>query len=355
MRGPVAHNGEQDGQERPVMHHHTTKNQQENNVTKGFRISAILAGALILGLGAVHFSSAAAHRTAVAPTVSERHVVITGLDQAGSTALLFSPKYLDVYVGDIVTWRMSQAVEPHTVTFGPETLLKQLSKDVVMPVAQKSGPPLLAIDPRAVERTPGSVYDGSGYFNSGLLSKKGQEWSISFSKPGTYRYICLIHGESMGGVVVVHPRPGAGKLYIVQAGDGEAAANDRTNTTESTMFFPRALTIHVGDTVEWIGGFHTVTFGPDSLRHRLENSVFVQARGKNGESTLAINPQIAFPSGGSTYDGTGYVNSGLLFMLAGKNTPPIYKLTFTRPGTYEYDCLLHKGMDGTITVLPKGA
>ena len=103
MRGPVAHNGEQDGQERPVMHHHTTKNQQENNVTKGFRISAILAGALILGLGAVHFSSAAAHRTAVTPTVSERHVVITGLDQAGSTALLFSPKYLDVYVGDIVT------------------------------------------------------------------------------------------------------------------------------------------------------------------------------------------------------------------------------------------------------------
>ncbi len=83
--------------------------------------------------------------------------------------------------------------------------------------------------------------------------------------------------------------------------------------------------------------------------------MFVQARGKNGESTLAINPQIAFPSGGSTYDGTGYVNSGLLFMLAGKNTPPIYKLTFTRPGTYEYDCLLHKGMDGTITVLPKGA
>ena len=76
---------------------------------------------------------------------------------------------------------------------------------------------------------------------------------------------------------------------------------------------------------------------------------------KSGPPLLAIDPRAVERTPGSVYDGTGYVNSGLLFMLAGKNTPPIYKLTFTRPGTYEYDCLLHKGMDGTITVLPKGA
>jgi plastocyanin len=32
--------------------------------------------------------------------------------------------------------------------------------------------------------------------------------------------------------------------------------------------------------------------------------------------------------------------------------PAKYTLTFTKPGTYEYGCLLHPHMDGTITVLP---
>ena len=35
-------------------------------------------------------------------------------------------------------------------------------------------------------------------------------------------------------------------------------------------------------------------------------------------------------------------------------SPAQYTLTFTKAGTYGYDCLVHPGMDGTITVMPAG-
>ena len=67
-----------------------------------------------------------------------------------------------------------------------------------------------------------------------------------------------------------------------------------------------------------------------------------------------FNPRIAFPSGGNTYDGTGFVNSGILLFTVkpGSTAAPMFHLTFTKAGTYEYDCLLHPHMEGSITVLP---
>jgi plastocyanin len=61
-----------------------------------------------------------------------------------------------------------------------------------------------------------------------------------------------------------------GKTYVVQAGDGQASSNDQNNVGQSLAFFPRHLTIHAGDTVTWIGGFHTVTLGPEAVRDQLE-------------------------------------------------------------------------------------
>ncbi len=93
------------------------------------------------------------------------------------------------------------------------------------------------------------------------------------------------------------------------------------------------------------------------MRNQLEQHLFVPQRMANGKTQMIFNPKVAFPSGGATYDGSGFVNSGLLFLRVppGSQKPPTYSLTFTKPGTYEYDCLLHPGMDGTVTVLPAGA
>jgi plastocyanin len=157
----------------------------------------------------------------------------------------------------------------------------------------------------------------------------------------------------MDGYVIVHARPAQGKLYIVQAGDGAMAGNDKSNVTSNNAFFPQRLTIHVGDTVEWIGGFHTVAFGPVALRDQLEKQFVMPTPQTSGPPLLVLNSKVAFPSGSHTYNGVGFVSSGILALNAPQNSkaPPTYRLTFTRPGTYEYDCLVHPNMEGSITVL----
>ena len=315
------------------------------------RASLALAGVLAISLsGAAITSAASHHQQSAQPTAPTAHTIIAGWGDTGGAANIYSPRYIDVYAGDTVTWRIGGALEPHTISFGPRALLQKLGQDSMIPVPQKSGPPQMAFNPQVAFPTKSKSYAGSGYANSGILTK-GQSWSLTFTKPGTYRYICLIHGPDMAGTVVVHARPAAGKVYQVQAGESQAAAQAAPDEANDA-FFPRHLTIHTGDTVVWTGGFHTVTLGPDALRTKLERQLIQAGRGKNGQALLALNSQVVYPSGGSTYDGTGFVNSGLLFMRAGKNTPPQYRLTFTKPGTYEYDCLLHPGMDGTVTVLP---
>jgi plastocyanin len=211
----------------------------------------------------------------------------------------------------------------------------------------------LGLNPKVANATPGTTYDGAGYANSGFLTK-GKTWRLTFTRPGTYHYLCLIHGQPMDGYVLVHPQPRPqGKMYIVLTGGDQMAGNDKTNATSDNVFYPQHLTIHVGDTVEWIGGFHTVTFGPQTLRDQLEKNWIMRMPQTSGPPLLVFNPKVAFPSGGATYNGTGYVSSGILFLRAPQNSnaPPTYRLTFTRPGTYTYECLVHPNMDGSITVL----
>ncbi len=90
-------------------------------------------------------------------------------------------------------------------------------------------------------------------------------------------------------------------------------------------FFPSTTRIHVGDSVSWaINGFHTVTFlakgqAPPPLivlfpaspisgqARRCRRLVLVQRPAEPGSSTRVA----AAPSGGKTYNGKGFLNSGL--------------------------------------------
>ncbi len=318
----------------------------------------IIALALIvLSLVPALQTRAAAGGSSVHAAVPPELTVLVGLGQlevSQGSQLSYAPKYLDVTVGDTVAWRAIDQLEPHTVSFGPMAMLKDLSrKDQFIPIPQKAGPPMLQLNPKVAFPTPGTTYDGTGFASSGILGL-GKTWTLTFTTLGTYQYICLIHGVVMNGYVVVHPAPPAGSMHIIQAGDGPQASNDRTNSTTSDAFSPYALTIHVGDTVQWIGGFHTISFGPEALLKQLQKNLFVPMPQTNGPPLLVLNAKVAWPSGGSTYDGTGYVNSGILPLNAPPNAkaPPSYKLTFTKAGTYKYYCLVHPGMDATITVMP---
>src|SRR4029078_8567528 len=128
-------------------------------------------------------------------------------------------------------------------------------------------------------------------------------------------------------------------------------------------FFRRKVTIHVGDSVKWVFSkrvVHTVTFlAPGQTRPALEQlapanpyTVFNDSTGAplwfNGQPSLLIPPDHAFPQGGSSTDGTKYKKSGL-------SAPAFhpYKLKFTKTGTFRYLCLVHPGMSGSVKVVAK--
>ena len=315
---------------------------------KSTSMLALLASAVLCVAG-TGISARASGPVAGVPTPQSR-TVVAGFGDQGGAANVYAPKVIDVYAGDTVAWSVGGLLEPHTISFGPSALLQRLAAQPIMPAPQRGGPPALVFNPQIAFPTRATAYDGTGYTNSGLL-RKGQVWRLTFTTPGTYSYYCLLHYPQMAGTVVVHPRPRPATLYHVLAGDSMEQQH-RDLSAASDVFFPRNLTIHAGDTVSWTGGFHTITFGPDAVRQDLEHHLFVPTMGSDGRPALSLNPRVALPTPGRTYDGTGFANSGLLLLRGGKTAPPEYHLTFTKPGVYEYDCLIHPDMDGTITVLP---
>jgi plastocyanin len=126
------------------------------------------------------------------------------------------------------------------------------------------------------------------------------------------------------------PPPPAPHTWLVQAG-----ASSQQEAYQGLEFYPNSITIDTGDTVTWsfpAGEPHTVTL-----------------LGPKASPPPPTDPSVAQPAGGTTYDGTTYTSSG--FLLLGKT----YSLTFTKAGVYKVYCLIHGGMEQTITVQSAGA
>lgn len=273
----------------------------------------------------------------------------------------FYPSTITIDVGDSITWTFMDA---HTVTF------------------LSGGPQPFPISPQTGTPAGGPNYDGTGFVNSGIV-EPGGTFKLTFTKAGTFPYLCLLH-PGMTGNVIVQP---AGTPYPTTQADyneaGTVAAQrdlglgnslrlqlqsappaTTTNADGSTnysvltgansgqaelmRFAPGKLTIHVGDTVTWTNpdtiAPHTVTFAPDG-----------------NYPEFPSGPALA-PAGGPTYDGTTFTNSGLIISpgstrFPGLPTKTSYTLKFTKAGTYVYHCLVHDnaGMIGKIRVVAAGA
>ena len=324
----------------------------------------LLCAAAVIALGASTASlayAAGAFATAQ-PTSPTNYTVYAGGGHNGDdfTNISFTPDTLDIYVGDTVTFKNADSVEPHTVTFGDYNLLTNLSNQLVSPQQTRNGPPTLVLDSQVVDPTSRTTYDGTGFANSGILSFAyggitHNSWTIKFTKPGTYHYYCLVHFPFMIGTIVVNPRPGVGSPYTVQLGYGSNQIFDYTSDADT--YFPEDLKVHVGDVVEWQGSGHTVTFGTPTKIASLRTQ-FVLRSGKAGSYKYAVNSLIAFPSNNASNCGTtapckytgGFMSSGIIGGLGGGGGT--FMVKFTKAGTYYYGCLVHKGMDGQITVLP---
>lgn len=130
------------------------------------------------------------------------------------------------------------------------------------------------------------------------------------------------------------------------------------------QFFPSAVKIHAGDSVKWaVAGFHIVNFpkqgdpapplaAPDPA---LPVANVLDAAGQpfwfNGQGTPVVPPIVALGSGsGKAYTGAAPLGSGV---PAGPGAPKPFVVKFPKAGTYTYYCVLHNGMKGTVSVLPK--
>jgi plastocyanin len=305
----------------------------------------------------------------------------------------FFSKSVTIHVGDTVSWIRDGF---HTVTFlapgqQPPPFVLPVSNQVVSGAVDAAGKPfffngqpLLFIGAQAAFPSGGPTYDGTTFANSGLPlgPSASKPFKLKFTKAGTFRYYCLVHPGMSGVVKVVAkgrkiPPVRAQELgALLQQGaatrlalrlakvkppaNNVLAGNDKKGVAWQ-RFFPEKLTVKVGQTVKFTVSSlyeqHTVSFGPAAVLAKLQAN-FIEVLPSPGGAPSILNNSIAsYPSdvpGGPavSYDGTnhgnGFANSGLLGIGEGLSASAEFK--FTKAGVYNYVCLVHAGMKGTITV-----
>jgi plastocyanin len=306
--------------------------------------------------GFVAAIAAVAALTAGSPAANAAETVTLqiGGGRAGISPELFIPDKAYVHQGDTVVWK-NPYEEPHTLTY--------LLPGVAFPEFEA---------PANVEAA--ASFNGTQAFTSGFILKD-MSFSVKFASLGAYTFICLIHPGMQVEVTVVptgtvlpaqsgtSPENVATLEAAIAAGEAAGAAvkvpapvTDSTGRTTHTVvsgpsvpfkgstvdvmrFYNARIEIGVDDTVVWktdTGIPHTVTFFP--------------ASGPPAD----INPFVPVAVDNPFYDGSNYVNSGLLSVAPLFGGVTSFKLTFTKAGTYAYVCLLHadQGMAGVVVVGP---
>lgn len=180
-------------------------------------------------------------------TTSDSLNVMAGGGNNNAPLTAFFPKDIQINAGQSVTWTNPTTVgEPHTVTFVMDNstlsgvvsplAVSNTTKFTPLPPGSNNAPILLpgkngtntiiAINARTFNPTvidsagsvkslnPNAHYTMTGtekYVNSGWFLPKGQEqafpgsgntFTVTFEKPGIYKYICIVHPWMTGSVIV---------------------------------------------------------------------------------------------------------------------------------------------------------
>jgi plastocyanin len=329
-------------------------------------------------------------------------VQVAAFDQAnGAEAMAFFPEEITIAAGDSIFFD-NQGF--HTVSFLSGAPVPPLAVPPTGPgtptAAPAAGQPAVLLNPAVVFPAGGDTYDGTGYVNSGVpLDPSAPPFVLTFTTPGSFDYLCLVHSTVMKGKITVQDAGTAPSLdqtaidqqiaeqsaaILGQAADliarysaatpaagasgaaiHEVAAGVGEGKLEIYQFVPDTLTVKAGDTVRWtyrgIQDPHTVTFLGGS--EPPEDLIVVPQDA--GPPIFGINAATFLPAGEAVYHGQGYANSGYLWpddpsdeRLAGlgMTLPNTYELTFDTAGDQPYYCVIHgdpvarQGMVGTITV-----
>ena len=307
----------------------------------------------------------------------------------GADVDAFFPDTLQIHVGDTVHWNRN-ANEVHTVTFLAGTPLP----DLLMPAPDGLPSPLMFNPVAAYPTAPANgQYDGTTFANSGIIGPdpgQAQSFDLTFTTPGTYNYLCLVHGVTMSGKIIVVdnqqaiPSPSDVGQQATRAIDAALAqvpivlalasfslpppiANPDGTTTyqvrvgytfgqlDLLRFFPDQLAVNPGDTVVWMLSDasmapHTVTF----LNGNMSPDDVLPVPQDNGPPLLVLNPAVLFPQNlAQPLTKDGIYNSGL-FVPGGATTSFSLKIGDVT-GEIPYQCLLHdsSGMLGALQVVPR--
>ena len=306
----------------------------------------------------------------------------------------FFPSVTRIHVGDSVSFAINGF---HTVTFLPKG---QAPPPLIIlapsnPITGRldaaggalwfNGRPSQVINPAVAAPSGGKTYNGTGLLNSGLPAPTGppKPFVVKFTKAGTFTFNCLVH-PGMKGLVKVLPRKS--RVPSVKLDRAAAKAQQKAATAEALLlrkvkpaantvlagndgngpvawlrFFPESLKVKAGTTVEFkIASkreVHTITFGPAAYTAEIENTFTTPQPVAGGPPTLLVNPLAAYPSDppplppytGANH-GNGFEGAGIL-SNAGGPLPSSVKITFTKPGVYLFECVIHQHMDGKITVV----
>ena len=116
----------------------------------------------------------------------------------------FTPGTLTISQGDNVMWTQLNPMEIHTVSF---LAAGQTPPDLLLPG--------YIINPELAAPSGVDGYNGSGFYNSGILIP-GASYNLTFTKPGDFTYLCLIHDEMkmMGEIVVRPPKESTSNHYL---------------------------------------------------------------------------------------------------------------------------------------------
>jgi plastocyanin len=351
-------------------------------VTTPHRRIAIAIGACAAGLIAVP--------TALGAT-APFSVQVGAFDQArGADLDGFYPRNAVVREGDKLTFTFGgfhTATFPKRGTRAPEPVIPTgaptpATNDPAGSPYWFVGQPLLGLNPAAFAPTASKVVTGRRLVNSGAPSGNPATFRfvVSFPKRGVYNVYCALHPKMRGKVTVLPKKrtPPSGAVQKAAAAAQikadraslrrvidlarEATADSPTvvvgpGTARTAVFafLPAKRTVPKGTEITFrMGGrqeIHTVTFGPTAYVDAL------QARTFEGPPTEPISSEGAYPSDppgtvsslSPTTHGNGFLNSGVL-TDPGIPGPKAFKVRFDTPGAYDYRCLVHPFMRGTITV-----
>jgi plastocyanin len=135
------------------------------------------------------------------------NVVRAGNDRREVAFFSFFPGTRRVRAGESVRFEMPRSSsELHNVVFGPPDVLERAAAGFVSIGAQGVAYDALSVYPSAA----GALVHDGGFLNTGLIdadpsTSLPRSKPVSFTTPGSYAFICTVHGPSMSGAIEVAP------------------------------------------------------------------------------------------------------------------------------------------------------